>query len=248
MDNPFSIDGKLILVTGASSGIGKSIAVECSKAGATLIITGRDSDRLSQTFQVLSGGGHIVVSADISSDDDLQKLAEAVPKIDGVVHAAGIINPKPFQFIDRKELEKVMNTNFFGPVLLTNEILRKKKINKNSSVVFVSSVSGVLCSFFGGTSYSASKGALNGIIKGMALDLAPKKIRVNAIIPGMVDTGFFQGTSISEQDLEEDRRRYPLGRYGKPEEVAYAAIFLLSDASAWTTGTNLLVDGGFTLI
>ena len=141
-----------------------------------------------------------------------------------------------------------MNINFYGPTLLTNNLIRKKLINKNASIVFISSISGVACSFIGGSSYSASKGAINGIMKGMALDLAAKQIRINSILPGMVDTGIFNGSAISEQELIEDRKRYPLGRYGKPEDIAYAAIYLLSEASSWVTGSNLLVDGGYTLI
>ncbi len=248
MNNPFSITQKVILVTGASSGIGKSIAIQCARLGATLVISGRNHERLSQTFSELEGDGHVVVLADLSKEEEITELVSKIPKLDGIVHVAGIVKPKPFQFLNRSELDEVMNTNFFGPILLTNEIIRKKKLNRNGSIVFISSISGTLCSFIGGSSYSASKGAINGIVKGMALDLASKGIRVNSIIPGMIDTNIFEGSGISEQDLENDRKRYPLGRYGKPEDVAYGAIYLLSDASFWTTGSNLLIDGGFTLI
>ncbi len=248
MNYPFSITQKVILVTGASSGIGKSIAIECARLGAKLVISGRNHERLSQTFSELEGDGHVEVLADLSKEEEIAELVSRIPKLDGIVHVAGIVKPKPFQFLNRSELDEVMNTNFFGPVLLTNEIIRKKQLNRGGSIVFISSISGILCSFIGGSSYSASKGAINGIIKGMALDLAPKGIRVNSIIPGMIDTNIFEGSGISEQDLESDRKRYPLSRYGKPEEVAYGVIYLLSDASSWTTGSNLLIDGGFTLI
>lgn len=248
MSNPFSLVGKVILVTGASSGIGKSIAIECSKMGAQIIVTARNQERLAQTFAELDGQNHQQLIADLSVDDDLNELASSLPKLDGVVHVAGMVKPKPFAFLNRKELDEIMNVNFYGPTLLTNGLIRKKLMNKNASIVFISSISGVVCSFVGGASYSASKGAINGIIKGMALDLASKQIRVNSIIPGMIDTGIFDGSAITEQDLIEDKKRYPLGRYGKPEEVAYAAVYLLSDASSWVTGSNLLVDGGYTLI
>jgi len=248
MNNPFSLLGKIILVTGASSGIGKKTAIECSKSGAQLIITGRNAERLSQTFEELEGQSHSQIVADVSVDAGLNELVSSLPKLDGIVHVAGISKPKPFAFLNRKELDEIMNTNFYGPTLLTNILIRKKLLNKNASIVFISSISGVSCSFLGGASYSASKGAINGIIKGMALELAAKQIRVNSILPGMIDTGIFDGSAISEQDLIEDRKRYPLGRYGKPEDVAYAVIYLLSDASSWITGSNLLIDGGFTLI
>jgi len=248
MSNPFSLLGKVILVTGASSGIGKSIAIECSKGSAQLIITGRNTERLAQTFAELNGQNHRKIIADLSVDEGINDLVSLVPKLDGIVHVAGIVKPKPFPFLNRKELDEIMNINFYGPTLLTNVLIRKKLINKNASIIFISSISGVACSFVGGASYSASKGAINGIIKGMALDLAAKQIRVNSIIPGMIDTGIFEGSAITEQDLIEDRKRYPLGRYGKPEDVAYAAIYLLSDASTWVTGSNLLIDGGYTLI
>jgi NAD(P)-dependent dehydrogenase (short-subunit alcohol dehydrogenase family) len=248
MYNPFSLSQKTILVTGASAGIGKSIAIECSKMGANLVITGRNEERLSQTFSLLDGDAHQKITADLSLEEDRGKLVDCLPKLDGIVHVAGIVKPKPFKFVNRNELDAVLDINFYAPVLLTNQIFRKKKINKPASVVFISSISGVKVSFVGGTTYSASKGALNGIIKGMALDLAPKQIRVNTVIPGMIDTGIFDESGITNEDLEKDKKKYPLGRYGKPEEVAYAAIYLLSDASAWTTGSNILLDGGFTLI
>ena len=248
MFNPFSLEGKVILITGASSGIGKEIAIECSKMGAQLIITGRNSERLHGTFELLQGENHHEFIADLALDTGIESLAGMLPDLDGIVHVAGIVKPKPFPFLNRQELDEIMNVNFYGPTLLTNSLIRKKLIHKNGSIVFISSISGVACSFVGGSAYSASKGAINGIIKGMALDLASKQIRVNSIIPGMIDTGIFDGSAITNQDLIEDRKRYPLGRYGKPKDVAYGVIYLLSDASSWVTGSNLLIDGGYTLI
>ena len=248
MNNPFSLLGKVILVTGASSGIGKSIAIECSKSGAQLIITGRNSERLAQTFDKLDGQNHQKIIANLSVDEGIDELAAQLPKLDGIVHVAGIVKPKLFSFLNRQELDEIMNINFYGPILLSNKLIRKKLINKNASVVFISSISGVVCSYIGGSAYSGSKGAINGIVKGIALDLASKGIRVNTIVPAMVETNILEGTAITKQDLIEDRKHYPLGRYGKPEDIAYAAIYLLSDASSWVTGSNLLIDGGYTLI
>lgn len=248
MNNPFSLKGKVLLITGASSGIGRGIAIECAQAGAQLIITGRNKERLNQTFDLLHGSIHSQCISDLVKKEDIETLVSTLPKLDGIVNVAGIVKPKPFKFLNSEELDLIMNTNFKAPTLLTNLILRKKLLNKNSSVVFISSISGTKCSFVGGSSYSASKGALNGLIKGIALDLAPRGIRVNSVIPGMIDTSIFNDSAITEQDLIEDRNRYPLGRYGKPEDVAYAVIYLLSDASSWVTGSNLLIDGGYTLI
>lgn len=246
--NPFSLENKTVLVTGSSSGIGRSVAIECSKVGAKVIISGRNKERLERTFSELEGDGHLMLAADLTDEEDLNRLVSSIDKIDGVVHVAGKVEPKPFQFLNRKEIDEIMNINFYAPVLLSTLLLKKKKINKPGSMVFISSISGTLCSYIGGSAYSASKGAINGILKGMALDLAPRQIRVNSVIPGMIDTGIFDGSGITQENLENDRKRYPLGRYGTPEEVAYAVIYLLSDASSWCTGTNLLLDGGYTLV
>ena len=249
MYNPFSLKDKTIFVSGASSGIGKSVALCCSRMTARLCITGRNAERLNETFISLDGEGHMQITGDLNSDIDLNTIAEELPDLDGIVHCAGISRPLPFQYADRDALKEVMETNFSSHACLTQLLLKKKKINKGSSIVFISSVSGVYCSSVGGSIYSASKGAINGLVKGMALDLAPKNIRVNSVNPGMIDDTeiYSQGTITAEQ-LKEDTERYPLRRYGKPEEVAYAVIYLLSDASQWVTGSNLLIDGGYTLL
>lgn len=246
--NPFSIVGKTILVTGASSGIGKAVAVECSKLGAKVIITGRDEERLDKTFSVLEGEENSKIKIDLSNLSSLEYLVEEISLVDGIVHCAGLTRILPFKYVTKDELDKVFSINFYAPVELTRLLLKNKKISKKASIVFVSSISGVCCSAIASSIYSASKGALNGIIKGMALDLASKNIRVNSIIPGVVDTGFFKDSGITEEDLNMGIKQYPLGRYGAPEEVAYAAIYLLSDAASWTTGSNILVDGGYTLL
>lgn len=248
MYNPFSLKNKIILVTGASSGIGKAIAVESSKMGARLIITGRDKIRLDETFNLLEGGGHQMHIGDLKNETDIDKLIEVLPKIDGCVNNAGVGNPLLIQFINQKVLGDTLDINTIAPILITQKIVKQKKIEKEGSIVFISSVSGVFCSSIGGGLYSMSKGAINGFAKGAALDLASKKIRVNTVCPGMVDTNIFSEGTLSEEQLEIDKKRYPLGRYGKPEEVAHAVIYLLSDASKWVTGSNLLIDGGYTLL
>lgn len=245
--NPFSLDGKIVFITGASSGIGKSIAIECAKMGAKVIINGRNSERLVDTFSQLVGYGHLMMIADLSDTQSFEKIVEELPTLDGVVHCAGLTQTLPFQFVTESVIDKIMSVNFTAPTLLSALMVKKRKMGKGSSIVFISSVSGVYCSGVSGSVYAASKGAINGIMKGMALDLASKGIRVNSVNPGMIETAIFDEGVISLDQLNEDKKRYPLKRYGKPEEVAYAVIYLLSDASTWMTGTALLIDGGFTL-
>lgn len=247
MYNPFSLEGKTVLVTGASSGIGRATAIECAKMGATVVVTGRNADRLNETFGQLEGEGHTQILADLLNSDDVTKLTELLPSLDGLVHCAGLIKTVPFQFVNEENLAAVMDVNFTVPTLLSALLVKKKKLNKNSSVVFISSISGKYCSSFGNSIYTASKSAIDGIAKGMALDVASKGIRVNCVNPGMINTAILEGGVISQEQLDEDKKRYPLKRYGNPEEVAYAVIYLLSDASAWVTGSNLLIDGGYTL-
>jgi len=245
--NPFSLKGKKILVTGASSGIGRAIAIECAKAGAVLVVTGRNRQRLEETLGLLPGSEHDLFVADINNDAVIDELVATVPVLEGLVHCAGIVKTVPFPFVNKESLSLVMNTNFMAPTILSAKLVKKKKLIKGASIVFISSVSGTYCSVLGNSIYTASKSAVDGIAKGMALDLAHQKIRVNTINPGMIDTAILKAGIITEEQLEADKKLYPLGRYGRPEEVAYAAIYLLSDASEWITGTNLLMDGGSTL-
>ncbi len=248
MYNPFTLKDKTIFVTGASSGIGKAIAIECSKMGAKVIISGRNEQRLKETFSNLEGDNHEYITADLSNKDDLITLNKSLPVLDGLVNCAGLTKVAPFSFASRDSFEEVMDVNFFAPTELTRLLVKSKKISKKGSIVFISSVSGVYCSAVASSIYSSSKGAVNGLVKGIALDLAPKGIRVNSVNPGMIDTEIFSDSAITQDQLNEDIKRYPLGRYGKPEEVAYVVIYLLSDASSWTTGSNILIDGGYTLI
>lgn len=248
MYNPYSLVGKTLLITGASSGIGRAIAIECSKMGASIVINGRNEERLMETFSELSGNSNLIISADISNQDGIQNLMSALPEVDGIVHCAGITKNVPFQFTSKESFEEIFNVNFYAPAEITRNILRSKKIKKNGSIVFISSISGVYCSSIASTLYSASKGAVNGLVKALALDLAPKGIRVNSVNPGVVETSIFDSGLITAEQLIEEKKRYPLKRFGQPKDVALGVVYLLSDASTWLTGTNLLIDGGFTLL
>jgi NAD(P)-dependent dehydrogenase (short-subunit alcohol dehydrogenase family) len=248
MYNPFSLEGKTILITGASSGIGQATAIECSKMGANLIITGRNEGRLIETFKLLQGQNHAYIIADLTNDMDLSTLIQSLPVLDGCVNNAGITKNVPVQFIKKEILDEILSVNTIVPILLTQQIIKKKKIANGGSIVFTSSISGIYCSAIAASLYSASKGAINGFIKGAALDLASKQIRVNTVNPGMIDTNIFDEGLISQEQLDIDKLKYPLKRYGKPEEIAHAIIYFLSDASQWVTGSNLVIDGGYTLL
>ena len=248
--NPFSLEGKKILVTGASSGIGRAIAIECSRMGASVISTARNKERLQETLDMMEcPERHLLLTADMAVDDDINQLVDGIEDgLDGIVLCAGFTIVKPFKFVSDKDVDAIMDVNYKAPVVLTQRLLKKKRINKKASIVFISSVSGVFVSAPAAALYSGSKGAVNGVAKAMALDLSVRGIRVNCVNPGMVDTNIFAKGDITQEQLEEDVKHYPLGRYGKPEDIAYAVVYLLSDASAWVTGTNLKIDGGLTLM
>lgn len=247
MYNPFSLLGKTILITGASSGIGRATAIECSRMGARCVITGRNMQRLQQTCNDLEGNGHILIIADLSKQDDIDTLADSIPNIDGLVNNAGIGLNKPISYIKQEDLENVFQVNTFAPILLTKALLRKKKINKNGSIVFTSSIS-AFESNFGRAVYGASKSAIMAYMHYCARELAGKPIRANAVHPAMTETPLIYSGTLTEEDRQRDMMQYPLKRYAKPEEIAYAIIYLLSDASSWTTGTSLIIDGGLSLL
>jgi NAD(P)-dependent dehydrogenase (short-subunit alcohol dehydrogenase family) len=244
MNNPFSLEGKKVLITGASSGIGKGIAIECSKMGAQLTLTARNEERLNETLNSLSGVGHEILLADLGSEESLNDLVKALPILDGIVNCAGLIKRLPLKFVNEKHLSEIMQTNFFAPALITQKLHKAKKISNNGSIVFISSVATNFASY-GNIMYMASKGAINSLSKGIAFELAIQGIRVNCIEPGMVVTNLTK--VISDEELAVDLKRYPLGRFGTPEDIGYAAIYLLSDVSRWMTGSVMKIDGGLTL-
>ena len=247
-DNPFSLENKTIFITGASSGIGRAIAVECSKMHATVIINGRNEERLNETLCLLEGSNHSQIVADLKDELQMNALINKLPVLNGIVHAAGILNTLPFQFITKEKLDEIFLINFIRPALINQQLLKQKKVLEGASIVWISSVSGTFCSWPGNSMYSATKGAVNGLVKGMAIDLAPKRIRVNSVNPAVIETNLLNQGVITNEQLKDEMKKYPLKRYGKPEDVAYAAIYLLSDASEWVTGSNLLIDGGYTLL
>ena len=241
--NPFSLEGKTILVTGASSGIGRGIAVTCSKMGATVIVNGRNIARLQDTESLMEPDSAIIKSGDLTEPATLASLVSELPKLDGVVHCAGIGQRIPCKDLQTDNVNKVMEVNFKAPVMLQAELLRQKKINKSASIVFVASIASWSPSF-GNSIYSASKGAIISYANCLALELAPRKIRVNCLSPAMVWTDLIIQEGVDEEQLKEDESKYPLKRYGSPDDIANLAVYMLSDASSWMTGSNVNITGG----
>lgn len=244
--NPFSIEGKTILITGASSGIGKATAIECSKMGAKIVITGRNEKRLNKTFESLEGEGHEKLIGDLSDQAYIEELVASVPTLDGAVFCAGIATVKPILFSLPEEYKTYFETNFFSPVELLRMLAKKKKLTKGSSCVFIVSIGGNYIWSPGNAIYGTTKAALKSAVNYFAVELAPKKIRVNSICPGMVETPLIKTDAYSQEQVEADKAVYPLGRYGNPEDIAYASIYLLSNASEWMTGNHMVIDGGVT--
>lgn len=249
IDNPFTLEGKTILVTGASSGIGRAIAIACSNMGARVIATARNEERLQATIAQLNDtvDGHMMLCADLTSPEELDGLVKSLPALDGAVFSAGNSVTLPLQFGSRDKFDEMLNVNFYAPVELLRLLYKKKVLNKGASVVLLASIGGTHSFMPGNGIYGASKAALNSVMKYAAREFASRKVRVNSICPGMVDTPLIHRGTITEEQLAEDAKRYPLGRYGQPEDIANGAIYLLSDASSWLTGHDLVIDGGFSI-
>lgn len=243
--NPFSLQNKTILITGASSGIGKAVAVECAKLGARCVLTARNNERLQQTLSELEGVGHCCMVADLTNEEELEKIVQNLPILDGIVYAAGIMKLLPISFLTQKHIEMQHEINLMVPMLLTRLLLKNKKLNKGASLVYTSSANGVYRVSLGNAIYASSKSGLDAFVKTAALELASYGIRCNTVNPGMVETELLSG--FSEEQLIKERQKYPLGRFATSLDIAWAIIYLLSDAASWVTGTELKIDGGRTL-
>jgi len=256
MNEEFTLEGKTVLITGASSGIGRATAIRAAAAGASLVITGRDPSRLEETLGMLSrhpgvtGGQpfpatrHESIPADLTREADLDTLIDRVPVLHGIVHSAGIVGPLPVKFIQQADIDRMFAINYHVPVNLTGKLLRKKKISEGASLVFLSTIA-TRNPYFGGALYSGSKAALEAYSKTLALELTGRGIRSNCIQAGLVQTPMIDNPSeekMQEEALERYVKRYPLG-VGQPADVAAAILYFLSDASRWVSGTSLILGG-----
>lgn len=235
----YGLEGKRILVTGASQGIGHAVALSCAEAGAQLVLTGRDPSRLQASLDMLAGEGHQAFPADLTDMTALRQLVADCGPIDGVVHSAGIRGLSPMKMVGDAFLREVMETNYIAPMVLTRQLLSRSAIRPGGSVLFLSSIA-ALTGTVGLGPYAGSKAALIGTMRPLALELAKRGIRANALAPGIVETPL---TTIDADWFDAIRQRYPLD-VGQTEDVAWACLFFLSDASKKVTGTVFSLDGG----
>lgn len=250
MQNPFSLEGKTILVTGAGGGIGRATAVACAKMGATLVVTDINEATLTETLDILNAEmpkNHQMFVADLTKQSELDNLVRETPALDGLVCNAGISKVLPIQFLNEEDMNRIVSINAFAPMYLTQKLYKKKKINKGGSIVFTESISGVKMVSMGGVMYAVSKNALDAFMRNAALEFATRNIRVNSVNPSRVNTNIVKNAVYSEEEVAKDIQTYPLKRYAEPEEIANAIVFLLSEASSYITGHALVIDGGKTL-
>lgn len=250
MINPFDLKGKRVLVTGATSGIGKEVAVSFAKQGATVFLIGRNPSKLDETLKQLTGIGHGSFIVDfLNLEIDFEGLIEAVRRfgqLDGIIHCAGVTSTLPINAINENKINEILRVNTVMPLLLTKNLLKKGLFNEDGgSIVFISSVMSEVGEI-AKTLYSASKGALNAMVKSLSLELARRKIRVNSISPGVIMTPMVESGVYAKdpENLKRVESLHPLG-FGSPSDISNGCIYLISNASKWVTGTNLIIDGGY---
>lgn len=244
--NPYSLEGKTILITGAASGIGKATSIESSKLGAKIVAVDLNAVGLEKLMLQLEGEGHLSFAGNLCNEDFLKVLGEKTPALDGVFLCAGVSDTTPVKFITEDKIDRVFGVNVVSPIMMLKYLLGKKKINKGGSLVWMSSYGAEKVEPGLGI-YAASKSAVNGIMRAYAKELVSRKIRSNSIMPMMIRTELLSTLkSISQEDWDKQEAMYPLG-FGNPLDVAFAAIYLFSDASRWITGTTIKMDGGSNL-
>ena len=246
--SPFSLDGKTILITGASSGIGRAAAIECAKAGASsCIIIGRNKDELKKTNSLISSSCKVEECiCDLSDSSAVEEMVKNLPALDGVILNAGMNKMQLLQFYSKSDIDGIFSINCFSPMLLMKLLVKNRKLKNPSSVVFTASISGYSNISPANGVYGASKSALSAFMKFAALELAPKGIRCNAIHPGRVETPLIHKVT-DEDTINADLKKYPMRRYANPTEIAWSFVYLLSEAASWITGSDLVIDGGRSL-
>lgn len=249
MNNPYTLAGKTILITGGAGGIGSSVAKTCINLGARVVLTDIREDALSETLASLperqTGEPNLCYTADLTASSQLAALVDFCPVLDGLVCNAGVMKLTLTQFITEEELTRIQKINLNAPILLTRLLLKKKKIAKGGSIVFTASAAGVYRVSIGNGIYATTKCGIDAFMRTVALELGPKGIRCNSVNPGMVETSLIG--SFTEEQKEKEKQNYPLRRFAQPEDIAYGIAYLLSDASSFVTGTALKIDGGMTL-
>lgn len=253
-NNPFSLSGKTILVTGASSGIGRATAVECAKMGAKVILSAIPSEleTLQEVLAEIQGSGHKIIAADLKEENEIHTLAHDIKPLDGLVFAAGILSIKPIAYFNKENILDAFSVNTYANMLLVRELIRANKLRENCSMVFISSIASNWVTTSALCLYASSKAALDSFSKQCALELANRKIRSNTINPGIIRTRMVD--SLAGEILKDPeevtktlKKNNLMNRLGKPEEVAWMAIYLLSDASSYVTGANFVIDGGLSI-
>lgn len=247
MNSIFSLEGKTILVTGAASGIGRCVSIEASKLGANIVLVDLNEAGLKETLSMLMFGSHIMIKCDLTNIKERESLVMRIDTLDGVVNCAGVGMTLPFKFCTEKELGRIMNINFFAPIYLVQTLAKEKKINKKASIVYLSSIDGTVTGHIGNSCYAASKGAIMGSVRTQALEFASRGVRVNCVSPARVNTPLIKRDNISDEQVELNKREYPMKRYAEPIEIAGYILYLLSDVSTYTSGSNLIIDGAFTV-
>lgn len=251
MYNPFSLENKNILITGASSGIGRQCAIDCSKMGAKVVLIGRNEQRLAETLSQMEGEGHLVVAYDLTDSEGIKDMVASVVQrigqLHGALHCAGISDTIPLKLMKIDTIEKFFRSNVYSAIELLREICSMKNVSKEgASIVFFSSIMGCVGES-GKSLYSMTKGALIAAARSLACEYAKKKIRFNCVSPGAILTPI--NANLPHMADPEKRaaleEKHLLG-LGECSDISNACIYLLSDASRWVTGQNLIVDGGYT--
>lgn len=249
--NPFSLEEKTILITGASSGIGRQCAIDCAMMGAKVILVARNEERLKETLSMMDGEGHSLYSFDLNNINEIKDFINNIVsehgKFDGLIHAAGIEMTKPIKLLTPEDYEYVFRVNTLSGLELAKQISGIKNFNKSGTIVFISSITGIIART-GVAAYSASKGAMISAARVMALELSKRDIRVNCISPGTILTPLMENylSTLTEEQRQNRVSGFPL-KLGKTTDVSYTSVFLLSDAARWITGQNIVVDGGYTI-
>jgi len=246
MKNLLDLQGKRIVITGGSSGIGRATAILCSKMGAKATVVARREEELKRTLDLMAKGEHNYEVCDLADMESVRSLAENIPVIDGLVLNAGSIFTAPVRYINEDRIDDIFNLNIKSTIILVKLLLKSRKLAKKSSICMISSIASQKPQL-GNSVYSATKGAVNSFMKVLALELSTHEIRVNAVLPGFIETDLTKLNGLTPEAVEKHKKNYPLGRFGKPEDVAKLCLYLLSDMSLWMTGSLLTIDGGYSL-